>query len=192
MDCQCSGTRPSNWRRRSVRTSNCSSRVRIITPRRRVARSPFNTRGYDGGTDRPPVPVPSDAALVPSVADALLTHRCAELVEHVRRRERELVAGHDLPGLSVAVAVDARSPGPEGFGWADAESRSSFTPRMRFRLGALSEPWTAVAGARLRDEGRLDLDAPGDCGHRGAVIGHAFRGYAWTHRCTPARPAKPT
>jgi serine beta-lactamase-like protein LACTB len=48
----------------------------------------------------------------------------------------------------------------DGFGWSDVESRTPLTPLMRFRLGALSKPLTAVAAALLHDQGRFDLDAP--------------------------------
>jgi serine beta-lactamase-like protein LACTB, mitochondrial len=105
-------------------------------------------------------PVHVDAASVPSRADAAPTGRYAEPVEAARRQARALVAGNDIPGLSVAVAVDGEVAWSEGFGWADVDSRTPVTPRTRFRLGALSKPLTAVAVARLHDEGRLDLDAP--------------------------------
>ena len=101
-----------------------------------------------------------DAASVPSKADAPLTDRYTEPVENARRLARALVAGDNLPGLSVAVAVNGEIAWAEGFGWADVDDRAPITPRTRFRLGALSKPLTAVAAARLHDEGRLDLDAP--------------------------------
>ncbi len=65
----------------------------------------------------------------------------------------------NLPGLSVAVAVDGAIVWTEGFGYA-AVDRTPVTPVTRFRLGALSKPMTAVAAALLHDQGRLDLDAP--------------------------------
>ena len=105
-------------------------------------------------------PVHEDAAAVPSTAAAAPTDRYAGAVEESRRLARALVAGDNLPGLSVAVAVDGEIVWAEGFGWADVESRTPVTPLTRFRLGALSKPLTAVAAALLHDRGRLDLDAP--------------------------------
>nr|MDQ3349559.1 beta-lactamase family protein [Acidobacteriota bacterium] len=81
-------------------------------------------------------------------------------VQDSRQLARTLVSGDNLPGLSVAVAIDGGIVWAEGFGWADAESRTPFTPLTRFRLGALSKPLTAVGAALLYDRGRLDLDAP--------------------------------
>ncbi len=106
------------------------------------------------------VPVHLDAASVPSRAAAAPTARYAEAVEHARPLARALAAANDIPGLSVAVAVDGDIAWAEGFGWADVDSRTPITPRTRFRLGALSKPLTAVAAARLHEQGRLDLEAP--------------------------------
>jgi serine beta-lactamase-like protein LACTB, mitochondrial len=106
------------------------------------------------------VPVHEDAASVPSRTDAAPAGRYVEPAAAGRRQARTLVARDNLPGLSVAVAVDGQLAWSEGFGWADVDSRTPVTPRTRFRLGALSKPLTAVAAARLHDEGRLDLDAP--------------------------------
>jgi CubicO group peptidase (beta-lactamase class C family) len=105
-------------------------------------------------------PVHVDAAAVPSTAAAAPIERYAAPVEESRRRARELVAADNLPGLSVAVAVDGEIVWAEGFGWADLENRTPVTPLTRFRLGALSKPLTAVGAALLHDRGRLDLDAP--------------------------------
>ena len=79
-------------------------------------------------------------------------------------RGRTLVAGivtsRQIPGFSVAVAVDGRVAWSEGFGVADAEQHVTVTPMTRFRLGSVSKVLTAAAVARLVETGRLDLDAP--------------------------------
>jgi serine beta-lactamase-like protein LACTB, mitochondrial len=105
-------------------------------------------------------PVHEDAAAVPSTAAAAYSDRYAGPVEESRRLARALVVGDNLPGLSVAVAVDGEIVWAEGFGWADVDGRTPVTPLTRFRLGALSKPLTAVGAALLHDRGRLDLDAP--------------------------------
>ena len=103
--------------------------------------------------------VHEDAAAVPSTAAAAHSGQYAGPVEESRRLARALAAGENLPGVSVAVAVDGEIVWAEGFGWADVERRTPVTPLTRFRLGALSKPLTAVAAALLHDRGRLDLDA---------------------------------
>jgi serine beta-lactamase-like protein LACTB, mitochondrial len=105
-------------------------------------------------------PIHESAAAVPSTAPAAPTDRYARPVDESRRLARALVVDDNLPGLSLAVAVDGEIVWAEGFGWSDVESRTPLTPLTRFRLGALSKPLTAVAAALLHDQGRLDLDAP--------------------------------
>jgi serine beta-lactamase-like protein LACTB, mitochondrial len=100
------------------------------------------------------------AEAVPSTLVAAHSDWYEGPVQESRRLARALVAGDNLPGLSVAVAVDGEIAWAEGFGWADVESRTPVTPLTRFRLGALSKPLTAVGAALLHDQGRLDLDAP--------------------------------
>lgn len=106
------------------------------------------------------VSIHTDAASVPSRTDPAPGVRHAGAADEARRLARTLVARDNLPGLSVAVAIDGEVAWAEGFGWADVDSRTPITPRTRFRLGALSKPVTAMAAARLHDQGRLDLDAP--------------------------------
>jgi CubicO group peptidase (beta-lactamase class C family) len=105
-------------------------------------------------------PVHEDAAAVPSTAAAAHADRYPGPLEESRRLARALVVRDNLPGLSVAVAVDGEIVWAEGFGWADSDRRTPVTPLMRVRLGALSKPLTAFAAALLHDRGSLDLDAP--------------------------------
>lgn len=101
-----------------------------------------------------------DSVSVPSTAATLGAGRYAAAVDEARRLARALVIDENLPGLSVALAVEGEIVWAEGFGWADIERRSPVTPLTRFRLGAASKPLTAAALALLHDRGRLDLDAP--------------------------------
>ena len=105
-------------------------------------------------------PIHKDAASVPSQADGTPATRYPDAVAHARQLARTLVAKDNLPGLSLAVAVNGDIAWAEGFGYADLDDHRPITPITRFRLGALSKPLTSVAVARLRDQGRLDLDAP--------------------------------
>ncbi len=79
-----------------------------------------------------------DAAAMPSTMGVAPPDRYAGSAEESRRLARALVAGDDLPGLSVAVAVDGEIVWTEGFGWTDIDNRVPITPLTRFRLGALA------------------------------------------------------
>ena len=103
--------------------------------------------------------VHTDSAAVPSTASAQ-AERYSGALEEARRLARSLLVEENLPGLSVAVALDGEIVWAEGFGWADVERRVQVTPLTRFRLGAASKPLTAGAVALLHDRGRIDLDAP--------------------------------
>jgi serine beta-lactamase-like protein LACTB len=104
--------------------------------------------------------VHEDVPAVPSTVAAAPPDRYADSVEESRLLARALVGGDNLPGLSVAVAMDGEIVWAEGFGWTDVARNTPVTPLTRFRLGALSKPLTAMAVAVLHEGGRLDLDAP--------------------------------
>jgi serine beta-lactamase-like protein LACTB, mitochondrial len=106
------------------------------------------------------ISVHSDAAAVPSKAAGVPIERYSRAVEEARRLSRSLVVKDNLPGLSVAVAIDGEMVWAEGFGWADVERRAPVTPLTRFRIGAVSIPLTAAAIGLLLERGRIDLDAP--------------------------------
>jgi serine beta-lactamase-like protein LACTB, mitochondrial len=77
---------------------------------------------------------------------------------------RKIIAGtmakQNIPGLSIAVAVNGKIIWSEGFGFADLENQLRVTPLTRFRIASISKPFTAAAMARLFEQGRLDPDAP--------------------------------
>src|SRR5262245_52320805 len=106
------------------------------------------------------MPIHQSADTVRSAAGGAPTGGYSRPVQESRRLARALVAGSNLPGLSVAVAVNGEMAWAEAFGWSDVEIHTPLTPLTRFRLGALSKPVTAVAAAVLHDQGRLDLDSP--------------------------------
>jgi serine beta-lactamase-like protein LACTB, mitochondrial len=105
-------------------------------------------------------PAHSDPATVPSTPAATQPGRYSGAVDESKRMARTLVVEENLPGLSVAVAVDGAIVWAEGFGFANVEHRTAVTPLMRFRLGSVSKTLTAAAVAMLHERGRIDLDAP--------------------------------
>ena len=104
-------------------------------------------------------PVHTTPAAIPSTSADTDAGRYAPAVDEGRQLARALLVAENVPGLSVAVALDGAIVWTEGFGYAAAD-RTLVTPTTRFRLGALSKPMTSVAAALLYDRGRLDLDAP--------------------------------
>ena len=64
-----------------------------------------------------------------------------------------------VPGLAAAIAVDGVLLWEEYLGLSDIEAGIPITPETRFRVGSVSKVVTAVALARLWQEGNIDLDA---------------------------------
>jgi CubicO group peptidase (beta-lactamase class C family) len=105
-------------------------------------------------------PVHTDPAAVPSTTGTASAERYSGAVEKTRESARALLVQENLPGLSLAVAVDGKIVWAEGFGYANVERRAPVTPNTRFRTGSVSKTLTAAAVALLYDRGRIDLDAP--------------------------------
>ena len=82
------------------------------------------------------------------------------VVDEGRSIARSLVAQENLPGLSLAVAVEGKIVWAEGFRWADMDKETPVTPATLFRIGGVSQALTAVAVGLLSDRARLDLDVP--------------------------------
>src|SRR5262245_28088914 len=100
-----------------------------------------------------------DRAAVPSTT-AVADGRYSGAIDESKRLARALVVEDNLPGFSVAVAMDGEILWAEAVGWADVERRTPVTARTRFRLGSVSKTLTAAAALLLHDRGRVDLDAP--------------------------------
>lgn len=95
---------------------------------------------------------------VRAVSPTVVAHQQA--VDQARKLARELVASHNLPGLSVAVGLDDGVVWAQGFGWANLEEQVPVSPLTRFRIGSVSKSLTSVAVGLLYQKGRIDLDAP--------------------------------
>ena len=66
----------------------------------------------------------------------------AEAVEKARILARRLAAEENLPGVSVAVAIDGEIVWAEAFGFADVEHHRPVTVQTRFRTGSVSKTLT--------------------------------------------------
>lgn len=89
--------------------------------------------------------------------DLRLGERAAELAER-------FAAPEGVPGLSIALDVGGRTLLARGFGYADLEHMSPAEADTVYRIGSLTQPFTAVAILQLLDDGKLSLDEPlGNC-----------------------------
>ena len=67
------------------------------------------------------------------------------------------LADHNLPGLSIAVALTGRIVFAQGFGLANPATGDKVTPESQFRIASLSKPFTAATVFALIEKQRLRL-----------------------------------
>lgn len=105
-------------------------------------------------------PLHPDPQRLSAVAHGDPSLQWREAVGRARQAIRERVAEQNLPGVSVAAAVNGELVWAEGFGWADLESKTPVTPETRFRLGTMSIALTSAAAGFLIEKQQLKLDEP--------------------------------
>ena len=66
------------------------------------------------------------------------------------------------PGLVYGVVADGRLVQVKGLGVQDLNARRPVTPDSLFRIASMSKAFTALAILKLRDDGKLSLDAPAE------------------------------
>lgn len=67
-----------------------------------------------------------------------------------------------VPGLVYGVVQDGRLVTVKTLGVQDPTSKAPVTADTRFRIASMSKAFTALAILKLRDEGKLSLDAPAE------------------------------
>ena len=79
--------------------------------------------------------------------------------EQIDQVAAALIDRAEIPGLSLAIAVDNELVYSRGWGLADVENAVPVTPQTRFRTASIAKPITAAVVMSLVDAGTLDLDA---------------------------------
>ncbi|HET7770745.1 MAG TPA: serine hydrolase domain-containing protein, partial [Chloroflexota bacterium] len=80
--------------------------------------------------------------------------------DKVRRRVRELIDEHRLPGVAVGIVRDQQLVWSAGLGFADVDRGTRPDAHTGFRVASISKTFTALAIVQLRDQGLLALDDP--------------------------------
>ena len=80
--------------------------------------------------------------------------------EEVDRFLEHRIGEVNMPGLVLAVTDREKSLRIVPFGYADLASGRTMQPGTMFEIGSIGKSFTNVALMQLRDEGRLDLQAP--------------------------------
>jgi CubicO group peptidase (beta-lactamase class C family) len=93
-------------------------------------------------------------------ADQARAQRVVALMPAIDKMYAELVAEKHLPGLVYGVVLDGKLVYTRSLGYANVEARTPVTSDTRFRIASMTKSFVAMAALRLRDAGKLDLDAP--------------------------------
>jgi CubicO group peptidase (beta-lactamase class C family) len=70
------------------------------------------------------------------------------------------LAASGIPGAAVAIVLDGEPVYLKGFGYRDLATKAPFDADTRFPIASVTKSFVAMAVLKLRDEGKLDLDAP--------------------------------
>src|SRR5688572_21328520 len=90
-----------------------------------------------------------DRSFVPAKDPGELTARLGKILKD-----------NGVPGMAAVIADRDGIVWTAGIGLADVATRTPATPETLFRVASISKTFVALAVLKLREEGRLDLDAP--------------------------------
>jgi hypothetical protein len=86
---------------------------------------------------------------VPSASQSAPSPQWAPAVDRARPMVRAAIVEQNLPGVSIAVGMDAGIVWAEGFGWRDVATETPVTPDTRFNIGTAAPVVSAAAVASL-------------------------------------------
>lgn len=99
-------------------------------------------------------------AAIMAQAAQVLGAQTADTFAEIDRGFDEYRLDAHVPGLIYGVVIDGRLAHVKGFGVQDLETHRPVTAETLFRIASMTKSFTALSILKLRDEGRLSLDAP--------------------------------
>jgi CubicO group peptidase (beta-lactamase class C family) len=109
----------------------------------------------------PPAGVPRREVLfAPGAADPVRKAKLLAVAPQLDELFRNKVREAGATGLAVGIVLDGELVYARGFGVRDVASNAPVDVDTVFRIASMTKSFTAAAVLRLRDEGRLALDAP--------------------------------
>jgi CubicO group peptidase (beta-lactamase class C family) len=86
--------------------------------------------------------------------------RVSALLPEIDRMYAELADKEHLPGLVVGIVMDGKLIHTRSFGMANLERKVPVSASTEFRIASMTKSFVAMAALKLRDQGKLALDAP--------------------------------
>lgn len=90
-----------------------------------------------------------------------LAQNAATLAEIDRVMEHYRLDAH-IPGMVWGVVIDGKLVHVKGAGVQDIDAKRPVTPDTLFRIASMTKAFTALSVLKLRDDGKLALDAPAE------------------------------
>jgi CubicO group peptidase (beta-lactamase class C family) len=104
----------------------------------------------------------------PLVAQTTAAHTAIPSVEisralpEIERRFADFLNDAHVPGLVYGIVVDGRLVHVRAMGVQDLEQRRPVDADSLFRIASMTKAFTALSILKLRDSGKLDLEAPAE------------------------------
>ena len=105
---------------------------------------------------------PALTQAAPSTTPAPAPASIEQLVPRIDEHFRNYMAETHIPGLVYGIVRDGRLVHVGAMGVAENDRRRPVDAGTLFRIASMSKAFTALAVLKLRDEGRLALDAPAE------------------------------
>jgi CubicO group peptidase (beta-lactamase class C family) len=80
--------------------------------------------------------------------------------QDITRVIEQAMQKNGVTGLSIALVDDQQVVWTQGFGYADELHSTPATPETVYRVGSMSELFTATAAMQLAEQGKIDIDRP--------------------------------
>jgi len=88
----------------------------------------------------------------PAAATPVEKHLDAYIVEYMRAM--------NAPGMALGLTDSSKTLRTAGYGFADVDKRIAVNERHLFQIGSITKSFVALVLLQMRDEGKLDLQAP--------------------------------
>ena len=105
-------------------------------------------------------PASAQPAAAPAQSTAPVT--LEQLYPRIDQHFHDFRASANIPGMVWGVVRDGQLVHVGGDGVRDLDTKQPPTPDTLFRIASMSKAFTALAVLKLRDAGKLDLDAPAE------------------------------
>lgn len=96
----------------------------------------------------------------PAVSAAPTVTLDSALVAKIEAAITQTMKIYQIPGLSIGIIKDGQIAYTKGFGLAEVGTERAVTPETVFQLGSVSKMMVGIAIMQLKEQGKIDLDAP--------------------------------